>query len=378
MTESHDRLEVKVLEGFNFEYLFGKPSVYVEITAGIDSRRTKIISDNKNPLWDNPPESPALPFIFNNVLMAGLDSVVIYVRHRDSVTGRDIDLGMIVLPLDTYYNSPMVVMAAWFQLRAAPSMSKDEADNDHGSLRLCITYFNQRDPNVTMPPASSIKENPPNLLEVMIIRAEHVRGSRKYINALATVQVGDLRKETKIIKKAVDPFWEEKLTLPVSNGEQLIDVNIKHSGVLSRVTVGRVRISMVEVAAAGTVGINNTKYSLLNENLEFDGVERGSIFLGLKWIYDEATANMKKEKSRSFFAEVRKYLAFLRPKKVKKEGEESDDEDEDDLTNMFGTAAVSNPTVKDTGKKARNEDDDDDDDDDNKYGQMKARHQYNH
>ena len=194
----------------------------------------------------------------------------------------------------------------------------------------------------------------------------------------ATVQVGDLRKETKIIKKAVDPFWEEKLTLPVSNGEQLIDVNIKHSGVLSRVTVGRVRISMVEVAAAGTVGINNTKYSLLNENLEFDGVERGSIFLGLKWIYDEATANMKKEKSRSFFAEVRKYLAFLRPKKVKKEGEESDDEDEDDLTNMFGTAAVSNPTVKDTGKKARNEDDDDDDDDDNKYGQMKARHQYNH
>jgi hypothetical protein len=75
----------------------------------------------------------------------------------------------------------------------------------------------------------------------------------------------------------------------VLDGELMIDICVKHNGLLKRVDLGRIRLSMVEVAAMGVNGIVNQGYPLANENLEFDGNDRGMLFLELKWIYDAAT-----------------------------------------------------------------------------------------
>ncbi len=49
-------------------------------------------------------------------------------------------------------------------------------------------------------------------------------------------------------------------------------------------------MSIVEVAAHGDRGIVNTPFEILNENLEFDGVNRGTVYMEMKWVYDEETA----------------------------------------------------------------------------------------
>ena len=86
-----------------------------------------------------------------------------------------------------------------------------------------------------------------------------------------------------------DPFWDQQIDMVVQDGESMIDICVKHNGLLKRVDLGRIRLSMVEVAAMGATGIVNQGYALTNENLEFDGTDRGMLFLELKWIYDEAT-----------------------------------------------------------------------------------------
>ena len=51
-------------------------------------------------------------------------------------------------------------------------------------------------------------------------------------------------------------------------------------------------MSIVEVAAHGDKGIINTPFEILNENLEFDGVDRGTVYMEMKWVYDDETAKM--------------------------------------------------------------------------------------
>lgn len=55
-------------------------------------------------------------------------------------------------------------------------------------------------------------------------------------------------------------------------------------------------MSIVEVAAHGDKGMINTPFEILNENLEFDGVDRGVVYMEMKWIYDEETAKMLEAK----------------------------------------------------------------------------------
>ena len=45
-------------------------------------------------------------------------------------------------------------------------------------------------------------------------------------------------------------------------------------------------MSIVEVAAHGDKGMINTPFEILNENLEFDGVDRGVVYMEMKWFYE--------------------------------------------------------------------------------------------
>lgn len=59
------------------------------------------------------------------------------------------------------------------------------------------------------------------------------------------------------------------------------------------VFVGRVRIAMNEVAAAGEGGITRL-FTLLNENLEFGETNRGELNLTIKWVHDKGTEAVNK------------------------------------------------------------------------------------
>ena len=97
-----DRLEIKVLEARGLEYQGSKPNTYVQLRVGFDFRNTNVIQESDVPKWRTK------PFIFNSILASQCDTVLVNIYHRDSFQRKDVDLGMICLPLDTYLSSPKV------------------------------------------------------------------------------------------------------------------------------------------------------------------------------------------------------------------------------------------------------------------------------
>jgi hypothetical protein len=122
------------------------------------------MTETNRPQWKNP------TFIFNNTLNADVDSILFYVKHMDSASGEDVDLGMLVIPLDTFYSSPMITFDEWFPLRETPDMFTDDGESSFqlGKIRVSITFFNEADPNIVMPNIFAVEggEKPPNLLRV--------------------------------------------------------------------------------------------------------------------------------------------------------------------------------------------------------------------
>jgi Ca2+-dependent lipid-binding protein len=84
-----DRLEVKIIEGLDLQSINGiKPNPYVEVTCGLDFQQTKYINESTNPNWN----SPAI--VFNHLLAAEVDTVLVHVKHKDIFGSVDIPLGL--------------------------------------------------------------------------------------------------------------------------------------------------------------------------------------------------------------------------------------------------------------------------------------------
>jgi len=131
-------------------------------------------------------------------------------------------------------------------------------------------------------------------MQVKVLRATKIGGGRTSVDASVQIQIGDVKVESKNVS-SVDPMWDEELSIPIEDSEQFIEVSIMHNSLLGRSCLGRVRLSIVEVAAAGEKGVINCPYNVLNENLEFDGVNRGILYLEMIWVFDEATAKLLAE-----------------------------------------------------------------------------------
>lgn len=132
------------------------------------------------------------------------------------------------------------------------------------------------------------------------------------MEAFATIQIGDLRKETRSAKKSKTPTWNETIQIPISDGDEIIDITVKHASILRNVFLGRIRIPMNEVAALGEEGIR-IGYTLLNENLIFEGVGNGTLQLKLRWFFDKATddENKRKDKAKKgFLSRIASFLQF--------------------------------------------------------------------
>eukprot|EP00596_Hydrurales_sp_CCMP1899_P004949 CAMPEP_0119051930 /NCGR_PEP_ID=MMETSP1177-20130426/73383_1 /TAXON_ID=2985 /ORGANISM="Ochromonas sp, Strain CCMP1899" /LENGTH=1845 /DNA_ID=CAMNT_0007031303 /DNA_START=346 /DNA_END=5881 /DNA_ORIENTATION=+ len=312
MDAATDRLEVKIVSANGLKSTeSGPPSAYAEVVVGYNSHRTKQIPETNDPIW----KSNAMSF--NNLLADDIDTILIYVKHKDIFTGKDAILGYVTINMATYYGSPKVEIECTYDLLRS---SDDLTTVPLGKLRTRIMYFNQLDDDMLELEGSEIRKlDVPNLLEVTVLDGKDMYDG-KQVEAFVTIQIGDLRKETKSAKKSKNPTWNEPLQLPITDGNEIIDITVKHASILRNVFLGRIRIPMNEVAALGDGGVR-TGYTLLNENLIFEGVGNGSLQLRFRWFFDLTTdvENKRNALKRNTF--VSRIASFL---KFKKKGTKED------------------------------------------------------
>ena len=282
MGEVADRIEIKIVAAEDLPFVSGiKPSPFAEVTVGQDVNRTDPVIEEENPRWGGS------AMIFSGLLMNDTESVMVYIKHKDAATGKETPLGVTIIPLSTAYNSPRMEIDAWYPLNETTGV--DEAQ---GEVRVKMIYFNKSDADMQASMAPDAAVQPPNLLEVHISDARGL-GDGKAMEAFVIVQVGDLRKESRICKKSSTPSWDEIITIPIMDGKEMVDITVKQSTLVRNIFLGRLRLSMTEVAAGGESDVRKS-YSLLNENLQFDPNDTGKLQVGMRWIFDQATDDENK------------------------------------------------------------------------------------
>lgn len=262
---------------------------------------------------------------FAPLLGDGVETVIIYVRHKDVFTGKDSILGYASIPMSTYYNAPKVEIDAWYDLLNAGESR--EIGEHLGKIRTRITYFNELDDDLVETAGDQGKPKAPNLLEVVVIDGKDFSGGQA-VEPFVIIQCGDLRKETKSSKKSKTPTWNDTIQIPVVDGNEVIDITVKNTTVVRSIFLGRIRIPLNEVAAAGEMGLRKA-YTLLNENLVFEGAGNGFLQMKICWFFDKATDDENKRVKATKMGMLSR-LAGLLPfrKAVKKEDEEEKKDEE--------------------------------------------------
>ena len=317
MDSAVDRLEVKVVEAQELRNVeSGAPTPFAEVCVGYNSYTTKYVVETNNPIW----RSPAMSFA--PLLGDGVETVIIYVKHKDIFTGKDVILGFASIPMGTYYGAPKVEIDGWYDLLNAGQ--SPQVSQPLGKIRTRITYFNELDEDLLEQTTDQAKPKAPNLLEIVVIDGKEFSGGRA-VEPFVVIQIGDLRKETKSSKKSKTPSWNDTIQIPVLDGNETIDITVKNTTVIRSLFLGRIRIPLNEVAAAGEVGLRKV-YTLLNENLVFEGAGNGFLQMKIRWFFDKATDD-ENNRVKTVRLGMLSRLAGLF-KGTKKEGEEEKKEEE--------------------------------------------------
>lgn len=116
-------------------------------------------------------------------------------------------------------------------------------------------------------------------------------------------------------------MFNEQLDIPVTDGSEFLELTLKQFSMIRSTVIGRARIALNEVAAAGEKGYIRT-LPLLGENYNFTEKSLGEISIVANWVYDAATEEHLKaigKSSRSVFA---KLSQLFRKKKAPIEDDE--------------------------------------------------------
>lgn len=196
--EVSDRLEVKVAEGKDLCGFDGlPPSAFVEIIIGPDMRRTQVVSENKDPKWHAP------MMVFTQLVVNDMETIQIYVKHKDVFSGMDTCLGVVFLPMATLYNSPKAEIDDWYNITESTEREPNAGRvtrklnfDDLGKIRLIITYFNEIDDDLLVVGQAIDGNNAPNLLQVFVSDA-HDLIEGKPVEAFVEIKVGSFRRQQK-------------------------------------------------------------------------------------------------------------------------------------------------------------------------------------
>lgn len=318
-----DRLEVKIIEGFDLPLIDGlKPNIFCEVEVGNDVKRTKVVPESRDPTWD------ASPFVFSQIIVQGVDSIIIRVNSKDNSKGVDLPIGCIIIPIDTPFNSPGIEINGKFDvMRTTSTIKAINHQTSLGKMQVVLTYFNQVDPAVLLP-VGGMPQGAPNLLLIHVSDAINIGFGRTSVDAFVSIEVGDLRKETHVVRKSVNPSWDEDITIPTQDGSEIIEVTVRHASLVRNIFLGKVRIALNEVAEAGDMGLTKS-FQLLNENLQFeDSATSGVLQLTLKWYFDKSQdeENAKyKAPSIGIFSRL-KSLIMKKPKPAVEKEEDAEKE----------------------------------------------------
>ena len=281
-----DRLEVRLWSAENLPLVDGAPpSTFGEIVVGPDTKRTGVMTESRNPLWESD------PLIFTDLIANSVEAVLVYLRHV-AADGSEKSLGVVVIPTDGPFQSPRMELDGIYDLEPTTGMDVDEHGVQYvqGQVRIRMTYFNSIDSDLLMDGLNVVDEKP-NMLNVTVIDASDIGIEySKGVDAVVTIQIGDTKASTKVAKRSNNPEWNEVLSIPVEDGAQLVEIQVVHSSLVRNVFMGRTRIPLNEIAETADAGLNR-EFALYNQNLQFDERKRwGRVQMKLAWVYHQEVA----------------------------------------------------------------------------------------
>ncbi|XP_047086615.1 synaptotagmin-3-like [Lolium rigidum] len=275
-------LQVKVIRAMNLPKmdLLGKSDPYVKLRLSgerLPSKKTSVKMSNLNPEWNE----------HFRLVVKDPETQVLELQMFDWEKLKMHDkMGVQVIPLRslTPYESKL------FTLDLLRSMNPNDQQNkkNRGKLVVELTFDPFRDDNSMSAVNSdgegniSIKRDVPpggGVLLVSVENAEDVEGKR-HTNPYAVVLFRGEKKETKVIRKARDPRWNEEFQFVMDEApvdEKIhIQVRSRRRGLLpfhNKESLGHVNINLVDVVNNGRI---NEKYHLINSR-------NGKLHVEIKW-----------------------------------------------------------------------------------------------
>eukprot|EP00903_Cladosiphon_okamuranus_P014837 g13738.t1 len=286
MSHGRDRLEVMILEAHGLLAVEGgAANPYVSVEVGEERRRTAVETNTVSPVWDEE------IMVFSETTLRNVEHVVLMVKHHDPVgTQTDRTLGMVIVDTATALQAPEIPTQEWFPIRKGPGMKAGDAPQ--GKVHVKVTYFVDSLGDIERicvedEDEDDVSAKTPNVVTVLVEAARNLRppGSKGLCDPFVVVRCGGKAKQCKALKRTNNPKWHFQAHLGNIDPQELLLVEVMHSGTMSNKLVGQARLTMVEIAQAGE---SLTRWlPLLDDSWGFDAVGRGEVGVTARWHYDK-------------------------------------------------------------------------------------------
>ncbi|CBN80088.1 conserved unknown protein [Ectocarpus siliculosus] len=293
LSQGRDRLEVMVLEAQDLLAVQGgAANPYVSVEVGDEKRRTAVETGTVNPAWDEE------IMVFSETSLCNMEHLVLMVKHHDPVGSHsDRVLGMVIVDTATALQAPGISTQEWFPVRKGPGMKAGHVPQ--GKVHVKVTYFvgssslddmeridvddDDGDDN------DDFSAKAPNVVAVLVEAARNLRPpgskSKGLCDPLVVVRCGGKAKQCKALRRTNNPKWHFQAQIGNVDPQELLLIEVMHSGTMSNKLIGQARLTMVEIAQAGE---SLTRWlPLLDDGWGFDAVGRGEVVVNARWHFDK-------------------------------------------------------------------------------------------
>jgi hypothetical protein len=183
----HDNLKVKIYEAQNLLTVHGlPPSSFVEVSVGPNRLKTREIRDTCNPNYGE------VMLMFDHILGDNVQSILVHIYNYDPTEDIQRCLGLVIIPMDTFYNAPKVTFVDWYDL--LPGEQGDRLDG--ARIKLEIEYDHQVDDDIFLP-NEAIAGKAPNFLQVTVLTAHDLPFDHA-IESFVEIKVDSFKKSSKV------------------------------------------------------------------------------------------------------------------------------------------------------------------------------------